>query len=95
MFKVYDNVVKKGHSFLELSQYLTLFDPVIDWLFQCLGYQADRKLFGDVWAIYTNSPKHPAFLRGIIRYFPSDIISVTVGIMIGTIRTDYEERSDD
>jgi len=95
MFKLYDSVVNKGHPVLELNQYLSLFDPVIDWLFQCLGYKADRNLFGDVWAVYSNSPKHPAFLRGIIRYFPSEIISVTVGIMINTIKTDYEDKNDD
>ena len=34
-------------------------------------------------------PKHAIFLKSIIRYFPSDIISVTVQIMINSINEDY------
>lgn len=61
----------------------------MDWLIQCFAYQADRQLFGDIWAIYQNHPKHAIFLKSIIRYFPSEIISVTVSIMINSINTDY------
>lgn len=66
-----------------------MFDPTVDWLIQCFAYQADRQLFQDIWAIYTNHPKHAIFLKSIIRYFPSEIISVTVQIMINSINTDF------
>ena len=46
LFKLYDMTVKKGHAFLQPDQYKILFDPPIDWLMQCIGYQADRDLFG-------------------------------------------------
>jgi len=58
---------------------------------QCIGYRADRELFGKVWAIYGNNPKHPIFLKCIIRYFPSEIISVTVNIMMNTFKSDYSD----
>mmetsp|Transcript_39139 Transcript_39139/g.51197 ORF Transcript_39139/g.51197 Transcript_39139/m.51197 type:complete len:95 (+) Transcript_39139:937-1221(+) len=32
MFKLYDNVVKKGHEYLPSEQYQSLFDPTVDWL---------------------------------------------------------------
>ena len=66
-----------------------MFDPTVDWLIQCFAYQADRSLFQDIWAIYSNHPKHAIFLKSIIRYFPSEIISVTVQIMITSISTDF------
>jgi len=38
MFKMYTNIKQKGHSSLELPQYLSLFDPTIDWVIQCIAY---------------------------------------------------------
>lgn len=38
MFKLYDNIVNKGHKTLPLDQYLLLYEPTIDWLLQCLAY---------------------------------------------------------
>ena len=52
---------------------------------QCLAYNADRQVFKDVWAIFSNHPKNPIFLKSIIKYFPSDIISVAVTILIMSI----------
>jgi len=62
-----------------------------------LAYQADRKLFQQIWAVYTNSPKHAIFLKSIIKHFPSEIISVTITIMIVSIRDDFgkPEQIDD
>jgi hypothetical protein len=60
---------------------MSLFDPTVDWLMQCLAYQADRNVFKDVWALYGNNEKHAIFLKSIIRYFPSEIISVAVTVI--------------
>lgn len=38
MFKIYNSIVDKGHTSLELSQYLSLFDPTVDWVIQCIGF---------------------------------------------------------
>jgi hypothetical protein len=89
MFKLYDNVTKIGHSNLPDDQYMSLFDPTVDWLIQCYAYQADRKQFQEIWSLYTEHPKHAIFLKSIIRYFPPEIISVTVQIMISSISEDF------
>ena len=89
MFKLYDNVMQAGHDQLPDDQYQSLFDPTVDWLIQCYAYQADRKQFQEIWQLYQNHPKHAIFLKSIIRYFPSEIISVTVQIMINSISTDF------
>jgi len=60
-----------------------------------LAYQADRNVFKDVWALYQANEKHAIFLKSIIRYFPSDIISVAVGVIQGSIKTDFANRVDD
>lgn len=71
MFKVYNNIVLKGHHSLDKEKYQSLFHPSIDWLFQCVAWQADRNEFRDVWMLYDKGPKHAVFLRSIIRYFPA------------------------
>lgn len=35
------------------------------------------------------------FLKSIIRYFPSEIISVAVGVIQGSIKSDFSDRVDD
>ncbi len=80
---------------MEKSQYLSLFDPTVDWLMQCLAYQADRNIFKEVWNMFSNNPKHAIFLKCIIRYFPSEIISVAVGVIQGSIKTDFAGKVDD
>ena len=45
--------------------------------------------------MYTAHPKHAIFLKSIIRYFPSEIISVTVAIMINSINTDFAVNPDE
>ena len=74
---------------------MSLFDPTVDWLLQCLAYQADRSVFKDVWTMYTNNEKHVIFLKSIIRYFPSEIISVAVGVITSSIKTDFAGKPDD
>jgi hypothetical protein len=95
MFKIYDNTYKKGHPSMDKDQYMLLFHPTIDWVMQCLAHQADRSVFKDVWALYQQNAKHAIFLKSIIRYFPSEIISVAVGVIQGSIKTDFVNRFDD
>jgi len=95
MFKIYAQSYSKGHPTVEKSKYMSLFDPTVDWLMQCLAYQADRSVFKDVWTMYTNNEKHVVFLKSIIRYFPSDIISVAVGVITASIKTDFAGKPDD
>ena len=95
MFKLYNMIVEKGHYSLDIQQYKSLFDPTVDWLMQCLAYNADRQVFKDVWAIYSNHPKNPIFLKSIIKYFPSDIVSVAVTILIMSVKEDFKDQVDD
>ena len=42
-----------------------------------------------------NSKKHAIFLKSIIRYFPSDIVSVAVTVLAMSIKNDFDGRIDD
>ena len=95
MFKTYNASYVKGHPTVDKQKYMQLYDPAVDWLMQCLAYQADRNMFRDVWAMYQNQPKHAIFLKGIIRYFPAEIISVAVNVILGAIKTDFASKYDD
>lgn len=95
MFKLYNLVVERGHHSLDTAQYRSLFDPTVDWLIQCLAYQADRQVFKDVWAVYSNHPKYPIFLKSIVKHFPSEIVSVAVTILIMSVKDDYKDQVDD
>ena len=95
MFKVYTKVVEKGHPTLDAERYQSLFFPPIDWLMQCVAWQADRNEFKDVWTLYAAGAKHAIFLKSIIRYFPAEIVSVAVGVIMKSIKEDYVNRVDD
>ena len=95
MFKMYSSIVEKGHGTLELAQYMSLFDPTIDWVIQCIAHQADRDVFKQVYEMYSSNKKHAIFLKSIIRYFPADIVSVAVGVLAKAIKTDFDGRIDD
>jgi len=45
--------------------------------------------------MYSNNKKHAVFLKAIIRYFPSEIVSVAVGVLAKSIKNDFEGRIDD
>ena len=45
--------------------------------------------------MYSSNEKHVVFLKSIIRYFPSDIISVAVGVITASIKTDFAGKPDD
>lgn len=95
MFKLYANIVEKGHSTLELAQYQSLFDPTVDWVIQCIAHQSDRDVFKQVYEMYATNKKHAIFLKSIMRYFPSEIVSVAVGVLAKSIKNDFEGRIDD
>ena len=94
MFKLFTKVVDMGHAFLNPQEYQKLFDPTIDWVIQCIAYQADRNVFKEIWAEYQKGKRHAVFLKSIIKYFPSEIISVATTILIKSIKDDLEGNSD-
>jgi hypothetical protein len=95
IFKIYNLSYQKGHPTVAKEEYMSLFDPTVDWLMQCLAYQADRSVFKAVWTLYDANVKHAIFLKSIIRYFPSEIISVAVGVIQGSIKADFANKVDD
>ena len=95
MFKLYDRTVQKGHPALELNVYLELFEPTIDWLMQCIAYEAERTVFVQIWELYNKHPKHVVFLKSIVKYFPSNIIAAACTTLCGSIRDDYKDKCDD
>jgi hypothetical protein len=94
MFKLYDITVKRGHQSLDLDTYLSLFEPPIDWLIQCLAYEADRSIFATVWDLYTKNIKHVVFLKSIVKYFPSPIIAAACTTLMKSVKEDYTKVDD-
>lgn len=41
-YKHYNSAIKNGSSKLSQEQYFMLFEPTIDWLFQCIGHNANK-----------------------------------------------------
>jgi len=95
LFKLYDITVKRGHQQLDLETYLSLFEPPIDWLIQCLAYEADRSIFATVWDLYGKHNKHVVFLKSIVKYFPSLIIAAATTTLMKSIKEDYVNKVDD
>ena len=82
MYKHYNYAIKNDNSKLTKDQYFSLFEPTIDWLFQCVGHNANKALFVKVYELYEANPKKVIYLKSIIRYFPSEMIaSATTTIM--------------
>jgi hypothetical protein len=55
-FQITEKAIREGNSKCETEeQYFQLFEPSIDWLFQCLGQGATKKLFKDVYDLYYQS----------------------------------------
>ena len=69
MYKHYNFAIKNGHAKLTQEQYFSLFEPTIDWLFQCVGHNANKALFVKVYELYEANPKKSIYLKSIIRYF--------------------------
>jgi hypothetical protein len=94
MYKHFNHAIKNGHSKLSPEQYFGLFEPTIDWLFQCVGHNASKQVFVKVFEIYEANPKKAIYLKAIIQYFPSDIIASTTTAMIMQIRDNYSTEAD-
>ena len=50
--KHWTNAYTKGNGKMPNEEYFDLFEPAIDWIFQCIGYGADKKIFKQVYEIY-------------------------------------------
>lgn len=96
MFKITEKAVREGNAkCTSPEQYFSLFEPAIDWLFQCVGNNASKKLFAQVFEMYDNSKyKRVVFLQSIIRYFPSEIIASATTTMLQCIKEHYPKDSD-
>jgi hypothetical protein len=69
--------------------------PTIDWLFQCVGHNADKKLFVKVYELYEANPKKAIYLKSIIRYFPSEMIaSATTTTLLPAIKEHFISEED-
>ena len=95
-FLITAKAIKEGNSKCASDeQYFSLFEPAIDWLFQCLATGSNKKIFAEVFDLYEKSEKKKAiFLESIMRYFPSEIIASATTTMIMCIKDHYTEEKD-
>lgn len=55
-FKITEKAIKEGNTkCASPEQYFSLFEPAIDWLFQCIGHGASKALFAQVFELYQAS----------------------------------------
>ena len=72
-----------------------MFEPTIDWLFQCVGHNANKQLFVKVYELYEANPKKAIYLKSIIRYFPSEMIaSATTTTLLPAIKEHFVSEDD-
>lgn len=71
-----------------------MFEPTIDWLFQCVGHNANKALFVKVYELYEANPKKAIYLKSIIRYFPSEMIASATTTMITAIKEHFINEDD-
>ena len=93
-YKHYNYAIKNGHSKLSQEQYFSLFEPTIDWLFQCVGHNANKQTFIKVYEMYEANPKKAIYLKSIIRYFPSELIASATSTIIGAIKDHFITEDD-
>ena len=95
-FKILEKATREGNSKCQSEEeYYSLFEPAVDWIFQCLGYGSNKKLFAQIYEMYDKSPnKHPVILQSIIRYFPSDIIASATTTMLLCIKDHFPKDRD-
>lgn len=74
LYKHWNHAFEYGHSRLETKRYMRLFEPAIEWIFQCMGSNATEKYLKKIIKLYMQNSKQMVFLRSIISYFPPDII---------------------
>jgi hypothetical protein len=71
-----------------------LFEPTIDWLFSCIGHNANKQIFVKVYELYEQNEKKPIFLKSIIAYFPSEIVASATTAMMNSIKEHYPDIKD-
>jgi len=72
---------KTNNKNMQKEEYFDIFVPAIDWIFQCIGYGADKHTFKRMYGIYQDYPKRSTYLKSIIKYFPPEIIGNAVGAL--------------
>jgi hypothetical protein len=95
-FKITEKAIKEGNSkCASPEQYFGLFEPAIDWLFQCIGHGASKALFAQVFELYQASKyKRAIFLQSIIRHFPSNQIASATTMMLSCIKEHFTSEKD-
>lgn len=93
-YKHYNFAIKNGNPKLTQDQYFSLFEPTIDWLFQCVGHNADKKTFVKVFELYEANPKKAIYLKSIIRYFPSELIASANTAIMTAIKDHFVSEDD-
>lgn len=95
-FKIFEKAMEEGNNRCDsLDEYAGLFEPAIDWIFQCVGYRASKQLFAQVFEMYNaRVKKEPIFLQSIIRHFPSDIVASACTTMLACIRDHFPNHAD-
>lgn len=93
-YKHFNYAIKNGSDKLSKEQYFSLFEPTIDWLFQCVGHNASKQIFVKVFEMYEQNEKKPVFLKSIIAYFPSDLIASATTTLIMSIKDHFPETED-
>lgn len=95
-FKITEKAIIEGNSKCQTpEQYFSLFEPSIDWLFQCLGHGANKALFAQTFDLYEKSKyKRAIYLQSIIRYFPSEIIASATTTMLACIKDHFPAEKD-
>jgi hypothetical protein len=71
-----------------------LYEPPLDWVFQCLGYGATKKIFGKIYEMYENSSRHVLILKAIIRYFPGEIVASATTSLIVAVKEHHPVNED-
>lgn len=96
VFKIAEKAIKEGNpNCSSEAQYFSLFEPSIDWLFQCTGFGASKQLFAQVFEMYDKSKSKKAiFLECIIKHFPADIIASATTTMMMCIKDHYKDNND-
>jgi hypothetical protein len=65
-----DSVIRKGCSMVE---YYNLWSPALDYMFHCLGYNADSATYDSIWQLFNNveGEKSSIVLNFVLRNFPA------------------------
>lgn len=94
LYKHFNKAIKEGSQKLEQEQFFQLFEPTIDWLFQCVGHNAGKQTFIKVFDLYEKNEKKPIYLKSIVNYFPSELIASATTTLIMCIKDHYSNTDE-